>query len=606
MRLTSTRLALIAVVAGVLALPTLAVAEGWFSDFDDAKEVSLGEILRNPDDFMGVPVKVKVYFDREGRNHNPYYTRFIAGLYGNFRAWPLNARLYEERDFRRSYPHFYIRKDNRWWKRIKELDRVTPIELECAVRHVFRGQPYFEVFDYDRVSEGMRLDEVRDVVAGDAYYKAGKYEEAADHYYDACSKRQSPADKAVIHRKLADAHFQLGKYRDALRHYEVALENEPESEAIKRGIYAAEDRIRRRRSSATEEERVAPLIDPAPESRHPLVDRSNDVDEIIRLFEPTTEEDQAAAEQAPALVKEDGTAGDEKLAAPEEEDAGTIQMDPESSGPGWVEVPSVEPEEEQPVEQPAEEAVVEPTEEVVEEEPAEVVEPPAEETVHEEPVEEVAEEQPTEEELPVEQPAEGVVEEVVEEEPAEVIEQPAEESVHEEPVEEVAEEQPTVEEQPVEQPAEEAVAEPTEEVVEEEPAEVVEPPVEVVEQPIEEVVEEEPVEETLPASEEGTGETATETEEDLGGVVIPMELDEPVDVEPAAEEPVAVEPEAVVVEEVDEPVAAELEGEDAVEVVEPVVVGSIEIPRLPFFGCEDVTPEQYREILLEIASNPGG
>ena len=108
----SKMLAVFALLIGALAVPRTAMAEGWFIDMGDVKEVTLGQVVRDPQDYLDVFIKMKVYFDRTGRNYNPYFTRFSDVVYGNIAAWLINARLYEKRDFSRSYPFFYVVRSN--------------------------------------------------------------------------------------------------------------------------------------------------------------------------------------------------------------------------------------------------------------------------------------------------------------------------------------------------------------------------------------------------------------------------------------------------------------------------------------------------------------
>ena len=62
MKLTKIRFALIALVVGAVAVPS-AIADGWFSEMGDAKPVSLGDLLRAPDEYVDLEVRVKVYFE---------------------------------------------------------------------------------------------------------------------------------------------------------------------------------------------------------------------------------------------------------------------------------------------------------------------------------------------------------------------------------------------------------------------------------------------------------------------------------------------------------------------------------------------------------------
>ena len=122
-----------------LTASTVAVA-GWFTDMDDIKKVSLTEVLQNPHEYYDVKIELQLYFHQEGDSYNPYYTRFNEDTYQNFSAWPIDARLYEKRDFVRSYPHFFVYKLKRdKAARIDDLDRVQPIVVVCEVREVFNS-----------------------------------------------------------------------------------------------------------------------------------------------------------------------------------------------------------------------------------------------------------------------------------------------------------------------------------------------------------------------------------------------------------------------------------------------------------------------------------
>jgi hypothetical protein len=59
---------------------------------------------------------------------------------------------------------------------------------------------------------------------------------------------------------------------------------------------------------------------------------------------------------------------------------------------------------------------------------------------------------------------------------------------------------------------------------------------------------------------------------------------------------------------VDAPVENTVEGVEGEEVVEPEVIRVadkvVTIPRLPFFGCEEVTADELRAVIDEIVRNP--
>ena len=130
MRFTKVHLAALAFVAGVL--PAAVSADGWFSRAGETKDVTLTEILKNPREYVDVEVEFKVYFNETGKNFNPYFTQFSEEQYGNFSAWPIDARLYDKRDFPRPYPFFFASKFTKAWKKVKDVDHLRVIEVTAV------------------------------------------------------------------------------------------------------------------------------------------------------------------------------------------------------------------------------------------------------------------------------------------------------------------------------------------------------------------------------------------------------------------------------------------------------------------------------------------
>ncbi|HEX5137572.1 MAG TPA: hypothetical protein VFY93_11400 [Planctomycetota bacterium] len=520
MRFTKVHLAALAFVAGVL--PAAAWADGWFSRAGETKEVTLNEILKSPHDYLDVEVEFKVYFDALGKNFNPYFTQFGEDQYGNFSAWPIDARLYEKRDFERPYPFFFASKFTKAWKKVKDIDHLRVVELKGVVRQVFRGQPWIEVLSWSSASGGLDEDDVRNVIHGDAAFVAGNYKEAAKLYDRADSSNLPDGVRADIQRRLGDACFHMGEYGDALDAYRTGLRCMPDNPVLRQGADAA-DAARQRARSERKGEAVDGAMPEVASQDQPVVE-NNGVDEVIRLLED------------PDKVQAEVVAWREALEARAAELRG--------EAPGATPVAGTE--EQKPVEEPAAET---PTEEVTE--PAVEVE---------------------------KEGCAGTSEPVVEtegcaEQPSGCAEQPAEEPT------EAAE--PTETEEPAEagKPVETAEPEAAQPVEAEKPAEA--GPVETAEpaeaeKPVETA---EPVE--VPA--EPTGESAC-------GGGIPEEGC-------ATEEPAA-EPTETAGLPVEEPV---WQGDERVVWVSGQM---IRLPRLPFFGAEDVTDDDLRAIIEDVILNP--
>ena len=462
MRLTMVRFAVFTLALAALAIPSPAVAGGWFDDMGEAKEVTLGDVLRSPKDYVDVDVKMKVYFNTTGDSYNPYFTRFTEEMYGNFSAWPIDARLYDRRDYQRSFPFLFVARHNKQWKKLQALKRVTAIEITASVGEVFRGQPWILVHSFRTLGEGLRAADVRHVVAGDAYYLAGRYDEAVNHYAKATGSRLHGEIRAEVYRKLGDAQFRSGDARDALRSYQTALAAAPDSAVLQRGVAAAAAAVAQAKGKEVSEN--APAA-PAPSDDPVLGNSSNDVDEIIRMLEDPAKVAADVAAWRAELEKRAELVRSKN--APE-----TVASTPEKSESEEQPVEAAAPEE-----QP--EAAAAPSEEGCGE--SETVEKPAQEET--EGVKESAdvpaqddgtaqeEGQGSDEEKVAEQPAEGTEgcgEEVDEETHEGEAEQPAEQEVVEEPkAEEQPAEQETAEEPKAdEQPVEQEVVEGEEAVVE--------------------------------------------------------------------------------------------------------------------------------------------
>ncbi len=521
MKLTKVHLAALAFVAGVL--PAAVYADGWFSRAGDKKDVTLNDVLKTPREYVDVEVKFKVYFDAAGRNFNPYFTRFNEETWGNFSAYPIDARLYDKRDFPRPYPFFFASKMDKTWKKVKDVDHLRVIEITGVVRDVFQGQPWIEVVDWSGSGGGLSEDDIRDVIRADANYVAGNYKDAARLYERADSSSLPGTVRADLQRRLGDAYYHAGEYGDAQDAYETGLRYAPESAVLKQGVDASETARQRAKASRRGEtvEGDAPEIAPAEQA----VIESNGTDEVIRLLED------------PAKVQADVEAWRAELAAR----AAAVRGD----APDAVAVAGTQQEEPAPA--PA------PEEPVAEEEP--VVEP--------EPV-----------------PAEEAPEACSEETPAPV-EEPAEEPAVAEPVQETPEVAEEPQQQQPEQPEgtpESGATEETDAGTDEAAEGCAEAPAEdtseVAEEGTAEVTEESGSEATEEGSSEGCAEEACGCSESEEGCETAV---------PADEETVAVPNDERVVW-----VSGQM----------------LRLPRLPFFGCEDVTDDDLRAIIEEVVQNP--
>ncbi|MGQ0614155.1 MAG: hypothetical protein ACT4PV_10505 [Planctomycetaceae bacterium] len=295
MKSAMNRVLLLGALACALSVAPTASAGGWFKEMDESKVVPLGDVLRNPHDFVDVPIRLEVYFNAPGRSFNPYYTRFSEDLYANFSAWPVNARLWEKRDFQRSYGLFFVLSEGKVWKKLAKTQRVASLELSVVVRDVFKGQPWIEVVGFETRGEGITEAQVRDVIAGDALFLAGRHGEAAKKYDRALSGDLPASTKAEITRKLADAHYGAGRHRQALDAYRAGRKLVPGSAVFQQGEEACRQAMAAASAKSRGREAGEVTILPAGRDQEVFADGVNDVDAMIALFE---DPDAVAAEVA--------------------------------------------------------------------------------------------------------------------------------------------------------------------------------------------------------------------------------------------------------------------------------------------------------------------
>ena len=522
-------------------------AEGWFKEMDQNKLVAFADVLKEPREYVDVPVKLHVYFQRPAKNFNPYFTRFIEELWGNFAAWPIDAKLYQKRDWERPFPFFFVAKSSKVWGQVQDVRRVTAIELDAVVRDVFRGQPWIEVTGYRTIGEGLTEDDVRDVARGDALFHAGKYRDAARSYERGMSGDHCAEVRADIYRRAGDAYFHAGQFQDARSSYRAGLRLAPDSDVLQRGVDASEQAyaVQQARSRG----KPAPDVTVVPAPFHePATTAPNSVDLLIAMFEDPAE---VAAQQQAAV--------EELMGRSEAARAAAAMPEP---------VPAEEP---TPVEEPAADA------------PAPVEAAPAQEPAPAESAAPEAEAPAQPEEPTADAPA---ADEAMEEGHGEegVVPQDANAAGtgQEQP------EEPDAAEQAPEAPAE-ASAE-THEVAEgmEESAEGVE------EGNVDGAAGGEgdasagdaPAAATPEAAEEGAtpeGEGVMEGEESAGGTEATEVVDAPA-TEPTVED--AAE------EDLGDPRVVNVGGQ------------RMRLPRLPFYGCDEVTVDELRAIFEEMLSNP--
>src|SRR5437773_2672416 len=104
-------------------------------------------------------------------------------------------------------------------------------------KYVREGNKKYEEKKYSEAehSYAKALDKKKDnykatLNMGDAYYKQGKYKEAADQFEIATTKKMSKDSLAGAHHNLGNALLKSKKYDESINAYKKALKNKPDDQ----------------------------------------------------------------------------------------------------------------------------------------------------------------------------------------------------------------------------------------------------------------------------------------------------------------------------------------------------------------------------------------
>ncbi len=133
------------IICVVIALLLPLVQGDWKDKFGGHQVVYLHEIQKNPESWLGVPVKIPLRFQSVRAVFNPFFTPFNKEEYINFSAWDVKTPVWTKNGFFNDYPFFYVKKDNSELQSFLRYNRFETITVLAQVEGLFKGRPYIRV-----------------------------------------------------------------------------------------------------------------------------------------------------------------------------------------------------------------------------------------------------------------------------------------------------------------------------------------------------------------------------------------------------------------------------------------------------------------------------
>lgn len=107
--------------------------------------VTLGDLMKAPEAYRGIHVRLTIAFSDLGKLENPFFTRFTTNNYMNFAAWDDSQAIWQKDEFLKSYPLLFARRTTPVCDDFADAKRFDRFAVEAVVQDTFRGKPWIEV-----------------------------------------------------------------------------------------------------------------------------------------------------------------------------------------------------------------------------------------------------------------------------------------------------------------------------------------------------------------------------------------------------------------------------------------------------------------------------
>ncbi|QDU83492.1 hypothetical protein Pla163_05910 [Planctomycetes bacterium Pla163] len=119
--------------------------------------VELSQLRRLPSRALEIPFRATVVVQAVDRAWDPLLTRFDGATWLRLEAWSDDAALWERASFENPAPYLFARRGTGAAQALLAASPYDRIEVEGAVRQVFAGEPWIEIWAVHR--KGVALTE---------------------------------------------------------------------------------------------------------------------------------------------------------------------------------------------------------------------------------------------------------------------------------------------------------------------------------------------------------------------------------------------------------------------------------------------------------------
>ncbi len=200
--------------------------------------VDLKDIIANPTAYKYEHVRFDVILNRQGeKTFIPFLTIFDPENYTSFSAWPADAKLWDADERGRSFPFFFLQRQNPSVYDLNAAGRFSLVRISATVMGDYELKPWFAVNRVEIIEPTVYTDDALvDLSLAKEAVAAKKPAVAIRHYENALAGIWTASLRLDIHLTLARLYEARGDIEKALDHYRGALTNDQDNVEALKGV----------------------------------------------------------------------------------------------------------------------------------------------------------------------------------------------------------------------------------------------------------------------------------------------------------------------------------------------------------------------------------
>ncbi|NUM34192.1 MAG: hypothetical protein HUU50_06595 [Candidatus Brocadiae bacterium] len=278
-------------------LINIGIFADWTDRFAIAREVSLSELLEKPEAWLGVPVRIPIRFFEPSDVYVPYRTRFSPDSFWNFSAWDIQSHIWDPTGFEKTYPYFYVEKDNPEFKFFQKLETFKTICILAQIEGIFAGKPFIRVVWASAMPGNLHINNLKLLHKGLKLYKQRNFREAMGLFQKVFDSNPPEDIKVMLHKAIAKYYiYEKKSYYSAIEELKKAHSINPTDVELEELAYLchlySRPQVQGIPSSNTQQNPTIPL------GQHSIILEPDP------LPQPTPEQEPESKTQEPKVIKE--------------------------------------------------------------------------------------------------------------------------------------------------------------------------------------------------------------------------------------------------------------------------------------------------------------